>query len=377
MNNEQNAAHSVEFEALQIAYLDSLAPKLEDLKSGLRALRANALSADLQQSLKRSAHKLAGSGGSYGFPEISEAAYKLEQTLDSFTLNDDDIGVISSLAVLIEAVHAAGSAAKKSHFQRQESPARIAPKLQQRSKLLIAEDDAVIAQLLKSMMESEIDIEITANGDEVISLAERSKPDLILLDDDLPGMTGLEIVEALQSSNELHSIPVIMLTGNSDPANVMRAVKAGAKDYFTKPFEPISFINHIRSLLACKDYTVLLVDDDAAVRALLSHRFESFGIRCVEAADGVEALEKAKEKKPSLIVLDRMMPGLVGGAVLHELKNSEHLKSVPVIILTARSGAGEAHEWLKRGAVDFISKPFDPDELVLRALRVLQIEDIA
>lgn len=371
---------SAQLEVLRAKYLETLPEYMAVLKESMRELRANTLSDDSWQELRRAAHKLSGSGGSFGFVDISRAAEKLEHKIDNLEKSEDDIGVMSALAILIDILQTAGEKQeepKKEEQKPQIAPAATAPKLKKRSKILIAEDDAVVAQLLRSLMENEIDIEIIEDGNEVLSAAKTLLPDLILLDNDLPGLTGLEIVSELQESEATRAIPVIMLTGNGDPQNVMRAVTAGAKDYFTKPFEPISFINHIRSLLARKDYAVLLVDDDAAIRALLLHRFEAFGMRCIEAADGIEALEKAKSETPSLIILDRMMPGLVGGAVLHELKSSEMLRSVPVIMLTAQNSAGDAHDWLKRGAVDFIKKPFDPDEVVLRALRVLQIEDVA
>ena len=83
--------------------------------------------------------------------------------------------------------------------------------------------------------------------------------------------------------------------------------------------------------------------------------------RFVEAADGTEALTIAHEERPDLIVLDVMLPGLSGIEVLEELRSTESLKEIPVVVITAWSHA--EIEVQVAGADRFVSKPFDPDEL--------------
>jgi CheY-like chemotaxis protein len=106
--------------------------------------------------------------------------------------------------------------------------------------------------------------------------------------------------------------------------------------------------------------TILVCDDDPSlrelVRAVLGSRY-----RFVEAADGTEALMLAREERPNLIVLDVMLPGLSGIEVLEELRSTEALKEIPVVVITAWSHAEIAVQ--VAGADRFVSKPFDPDEL--------------
>ena len=106
--------------------------------------------------------------------------------------------------------------------------------------------------------------------------------------------------------------------------------------------------------------TILVCDDDASlrelVRAVLGPRY-----RFVEAADGTEALVLVREEHPDLIVLDVMLPGLSGIEVLEELRSTDGLKEIPVVVITAWSHA-EIDVQLA-GADRFVSKPFDPDEL--------------
>ena len=106
--------------------------------------------------------------------------------------------------------------------------------------------------------------------------------------------------------------------------------------------------------------TILVCDDDPSlrelVRAVLGSRY-----RFVEAADGTEALTLAREDRPDLIVLDVMLPGLSGIEVLEELRSTDSLKEIPVVVITAWSHA--EIEVQVAGADRFVSKPFDPDEL--------------
>ena len=106
--------------------------------------------------------------------------------------------------------------------------------------------------------------------------------------------------------------------------------------------------------------TILVCDDDPSlrelVRAVLGSRY-----RFVEAADGTEALTLARDDRPDLIVLDVMLPGLSGIEVLEELRSTDSLKEIPVVVITAWSHA--EIEVQVAGADRFVSKPFDPDEL--------------
>jgi CheY-like chemotaxis protein len=106
--------------------------------------------------------------------------------------------------------------------------------------------------------------------------------------------------------------------------------------------------------------TILVCDDDPSlrelVRAVLGNRY-----RFVEAADGSEALELARELPPDLIVLDVMLPGVSGIEVLEALHADPALAAIPVVVITAWSHA--EIEVQVAGADRFVSKPFDPDEL--------------
>jgi excisionase family DNA binding protein len=114
--------------------------------------------------------------------------------------------------------------------------------------------------------------------------------------------------------------------------------------------------------------TVLVVDDDAATRALVRASLEAEGIDVLEAASGPEGLTAIEEESPDLVLLDVMMPQMDGWEMLRRIQ--ERHGSVPVVMFSGQvdTGPGEAEE---RGASDFIGKPFDPQQLIDRAKQLL------
>ena len=115
--------------------------------------------------------------------------------------------------------------------------------------------------------------------------------------------------------------------------------------------------------------TILVVDDEQNIVKLARLYLNKDGYHVEAAYDGVEALEKAKSLRPDLIILDIMMPKMDGLAVCRELRKTSN---VPIIILTARDDDVDRIVGLELGADDYITKPFNPRELVARVRAVLR-----
>ena len=120
--------------------------------------------------------------------------------------------------------------------------------------------------------------------------------------------------------------------------------------------------------------TVLIADDDAQIRELLELYLTKEGFAVEQAADGAEAILKAQQLKPDLIVLDVMMPVLDGMEVCRQVRK---FSRVPVIMLTARVEDDDRILGLELGADDYVGKPFNPRELVARVKAVLRRVQVA
>ena len=117
--------------------------------------------------------------------------------------------------------------------------------------------------------------------------------------------------------------------------------------------------------------TVLVVDDDPVIVRLLEVNFEMEGFAVRMAADGQEGLEVARAEHPDVVVSDVMMPKLSGIELVSGLKADASTASIPVILLSAKAQASDIRAGLAAGADDYVTKPFEPLELVDKVLKLL------
>ena len=116
--------------------------------------------------------------------------------------------------------------------------------------ILVVEDEEPIQILLSYNLESEgYRVRHTAEGEEVVQLVSDERPDLIVLDWMLPGISGIEVCRLLRAKPETRDIPVIMLTARSEEAERVRGLATGADDYMVKPFSVPELLARIRSIL--------------------------------------------------------------------------------------------------------------------------------
>ena len=117
---------------------------------------------------------------------------------------------------------------------------------------------------------------------------------------------------------------------------------------------------------------ILIVEDEPPLVEMLKYNFESAGFRTSVATDGQEALFQAEELTPDLILLDWMLPEYSGIEICRKLRDRDATKSVPIIMLTARSEEDDRILGLNSGADDYVVKPFSPKELVARVQATLR-----
>ena len=119
-------------------------------------------------------------------------------------------------------------------------------------------------------------------------------------------------------------------------------------------------------------YRILVVEDDASLTELIKYNLEQEGYGVKIEMDGEEGLLTAQTELPDLILLDWMLPNLSGIEVCRQLRRGKSTKSIPIIMLTARSEENERIRGLDTGADDYITKPFSPKELVARIKAILR-----
>jgi DNA-binding response OmpR family regulator len=116
---------------------------------------------------------------------------------------------------------------------------------------------------------------------------------------------------------------------------------------------------------------ILVADDDPLLADLVRFKLEAAGHRVALVENGQEALRSINAERPAALVLDAMMPIVSGPQLVQALKADPSTQNIPVIMLTARKGEDDIVSALEAGVDDYMTKPFLPDELVLRINRVL------
>jgi two-component system phosphate regulon response regulator PhoB len=117
---------------------------------------------------------------------------------------------------------------------------------------------------------------------------------------------------------------------------------------------------------------ILVVDDEPDIVALVVYHLAKAGFRISTASNGPDALRIAQQDRPALVVLDLMLPGMSGLEVLDQLRADESTQDIAVLLLTARRDEPDRIKGLSSGADDYLTKPFSPQELVLRVRNILR-----
>jgi DNA-binding response OmpR family regulator len=120
------------------------------------------------------------------------------------------------------------------------------------------------------------------------------------------------------------------------------------------------------------DSTILVVDDDPVILKLLEVNFEMEGFTVLVAHDGEEGIEVARNDRPDIIVSDIMMPKRSGLELVAELKGDPDTSDIPIILLSAKAQNADVRSGLDSGADEYVTKPFEPLDLVDRVNRLLE-----
>jgi two-component system alkaline phosphatase synthesis response regulator PhoP len=119
-------------------------------------------------------------------------------------------------------------------------------------------------------------------------------------------------------------------------------------------------------------HTILVAEDERDIRELIAFSLRYGGFKVEEAANGTEAVEKARKLRPDLIILDVRMPRKTGYEVCQELKEADETRDIPIVFLSAKGQVSEIQQGMELGAVDYIIKPFEAEQLPKRIGEILR-----
>ncbi|MCL2214979.1 MAG: response regulator, partial [Treponema sp.] len=249
------------------------------------------------------------------------------------------------------------------------------PEIKSGSKKIVYVDDVNYSLIsVKSRLSKYYEVFLAESSVKLFELLGYFKPDLILLDVNMPDIDGYDVIKSLKADERYAQIPVIFLTGNSDRESVVKGLSLGAVDYVIKPVSTPKLVEIIDNHLELKKYNktsqddgknrpiVLAVDDVVSMlRAIQYALHDSYKVYVLSKSEDV--LDFLKTKKPDLILLDYVMPVLNGFDLINIIRSLPDHKHTPIIIITTEGTQEHVNEAISLGASDFIVKPFKSKEL--------------
>ena len=244
-----------------------------------------------------------------------------------------------------------------------------------RKKIIYVDDVRYSLISVKNRLSEYYEVFLAESALKLYELLENVRPDLILLDVNMPDVDGYETINGLKADERFAGIPVILLTANSDRESVVKGLSLGAADYIIKPFTTTKLIETInnelnpgnRKILSEEEETnnkpnILIVDDVVSMlRAMQYALHDKYKVYVLSKSEDV--LDFLKSNKPDLILLDYVMPVLGGFDLIPIIKALPDFKNTPIIIVTTEGTQDRVNQAMSLGASDFIVKPFKPKEL--------------
>jgi len=234
-----------------------------------------------------------------------------------------------------------------------------------RKRILVIDDDPNAEYFLQeSLSQKEFAVIGVRNGYDGLQIAREQQPDAILLDVLMPEIDGWQVLNDLKMDAKTTDIPVILLTIVDKKALGFRL---GAAAYLLKPLDPAAVLDALRRVIGEKNHRrkhVLVVDDDPLVTEMMRQTLPDSEFILVSAEDGEAGLRALEAQRPDVILLDLMMPKLDGFGVIERLRRDAELRSIPIIVISAKDLTEEESQTLKE-SVAFVMKKqgFDGDLL--------------
>jgi CheY-like chemotaxis protein len=244
------------------------------------------------------------------------------------------------------------------------------------SVVLVIDDDPSVHDLLKrSLVRHGFRVESALSGEDGLRMARKLHPDAITLDVLMQGMDGWSVLNALKADHDLARIPVIMLSV-MDSRNY--GFLLGATEYLSKPVDRAKLVEvlsryHRHGIAG----SALLVEDDEHARRVVAGALRSEGWKVDEAENGRQALEYLSRNRPSIILLDLLMPEMDGFEFIARFRQAPENRGVPVVVLTAKDltsddrarSNGEVFRTIQKGSMPVETLLSELTQLIAHRIR--------
>jgi diguanylate cyclase (GGDEF)-like protein len=356
-----------EFNTLVAEFVDSADTRIESLRDALVAVQQAPEDFDALRELKRHFHRLAGTGLTFGFAELSALAAQGEE-LCTERLRVQQAASHADLAryaTLIEALDK-GFAGARSGLQRWRGPSTEG--LPEPLDILIVDDDDATQKLLVRLLAQEGMIaRRVRTAIEARAAIDQHLPDGLLVETALPDSEGYQVVEYLRAKTNGDRAAVLMLSRTSAFLNQTEAIHAGADAVYEKPIAEDALIRKLHQLLerdAAETPRILLVEDDESQGAFVRTTLEQAGYHVQLCSTPRTFKEMFATFRPDLLILDIVLPEVSGPDLARFVRQDDQHATLPILFLTAESHQQARIATVEAGGDDHLIKPVHPALLV-------------
>lgn len=245
--------------------------------------------------------------------------------------------------------------------------------------ILVIDDSSLIRSKMKMLLKENYTIIEAVDGNDGITKALAHKPDFITIDYEMPNLNGLETCRRLREIPGLESVPVLMFTATTSPELKEQAFSAGVAEFFPKEYINTILRNYIddyfQSINSDTNSAVIaIIEDSDFIAEVISRLLKGSGYRTEIFASAEDMLEYIEKNKPiDLALVDLTLPGMSGFELIRKLRKTYSSEALPIIVTSSNKDSISKTEAFLIGANDYLTKPFQREELQARVRAHLKI----
>lgn len=377
---------SAQLSLLRDRYSRQLGEKLDALEAMVSRSAESATHVVLTE-IHAELHKMVGSGGTFGFNELSRQARLLERSVAGWLDSAQTVsaGEWEVWKARIQALRCAVEV----DLQTSPLPASLSnqfPTRGERPRVALIEDDGELAtELCLGLRQFGYDVVHFAGFEAGAAELRASPPDVLVADLMFPGQLPSLGTQGIASlfTDLGRSLPTIVLTSRTDPPAKLEAARVGADVFLAKPVDAPTLAAQIEQILAEQDHQpwrVLIIDDDESLAEHYRLTLEANGMLAEKVCRPHEALEVMKTLNPDMVLLDLYMPECSGAELARVIRYNPEWQGLPIVFLSAEQDLDHQIAALGSGADDFMTKPISDVQLVaavkVRAKRSRRLSDL-
>ena len=382
--------------ALRDSYARQLVSKIDEISSHVMSTSPSSNN-DVNSaiaSVRALTHKLAGSGATFGFKEVSEIAREMESACVKVIEGEDkEDGLADFLDERLSALKKSGTHpdVRKNTSVEQDLGTKDGGTVGDReihNVLILEGDEKIRSQIVDELEHFGFIASGISHPSNIADAIKEQKPDAFICDIIFDGNddVALNVISKLNKSGEL-DCPIIIHTEIDDMPHRLGAVRAGARNYMVKPVDMADMIDVLDTVTADGEddpFRVVIIDDDESLSRYTELILQGAGMMTSVLNDPMTVIDVLNDFVPELILLDLYMPDCEGHEVAAIIRQQEAFDAIPIVFLSGERDVEKQLSAMELGGDDFLTKPIQPKHLIsavrirasrFRELRSMMVKD--